>query len=239
MQHLAVVIPTYNERENLPVLMESLENILDNMNMKSLVVIVDDDSPDGTGMVAEQLGKQYGNISLLHRKRKAGLGSAYKDGFKYALNRFDPSVIVQMDADNSHDPKYIPSMVRMIIEGNDAVVGSRRVGDGAVVGWGYYRKSVSSTANAVAKLMCGLDVSDATSGYRAYSGNCLRRVDMDAIRSDGYAFQVEMLCKLKQLGCRICELPITFVERREGRSKLNSNEMLGFLGVCARLMFDR
>ena len=234
-----MVIPTYNEHENLPVLLESLEDILDSMNMKSLVVIVDDDSPDGTGLVAEQLGKRYGNISVLHRKGKAGLGSAYKDGFKYALDRFDPTVIVQMDADNSHDPKYIPSMVRMIAKGNDVVVGSRRVDDGTVVGWGYYRKSVSSTANAVARLMCGLDVRDVTSGYRAYSGNCLRRVDIDAIRSGGYAFQIEMLCKLKQLGCRICELPITFVDRREGRSKLNSNEMFEFLGVCTRLMFNR
>ncbi len=239
MQRLAVIIPTYNERENLPVLVESLENILDGMNMKSLVVIVDDDSPDGTGMVAEQLGNRYGNISVLHRERKTGLGSAYKDGFKHAFSQFDPTVIIQMDADNSHDPKYIPSMERMIANGNDVVVGSRRVDDGAVVGWGYYRKSLSSTANAVARLMCGLNVRDATSGYRAYNANCLRRVDIDSIRSDGYAFQIEILCKLKQLGCRICELPIKFVDRMEGRSKLNLNEMLEFLGVCTRLMFNR
>jgi dolichol-phosphate mannosyltransferase len=207
--------------------------------MKSSVVIVDDDSPDGTGTVAEELGKQYGNISVLHRGRKTGLGSAYKDGFRYALDKFDSPVIVQMDADNSHDPKYIPSMVGMIAKDNDVVIGSRRVDEGAIVGWGYYRRSVSSTANTVARLMCGLDVKDVTSGYRAYRGNCLLRVDMDSIRSDGYAFQVEMLCKLKQLGCRICELPITFVDRKEGRSKLNSNEMFGFLSVCTRLMFNR
>jgi len=219
--------------------MESLENVLNSMGTKSLVLIVDDNSPDGTGIVAEQLGKRYDNISVLHREGKTGLGSAYKDGFKYALDRFDPTIIIQMDADNSHDPKYIPSMERMIAKGNDVVVGSRRVDDGAVVGWGYYRKSLSSTANAVARLMCGLNVRDATSGYRAYSSNCLRRLDMDAIRSDGYAFQIEILCKLKQLGCRICELPIIFVDRREGRSKLNSNEMFEFLGVCTRLMFNR
>lgn len=239
MQRLAIVIPTYNEHENLQILMKSLQLTFNSMNMEPHVVIVDDDSPDGTGMVAEQLGAQYGNISTLHRKGKSGLGSAYKDGFKYALDKFDPSVIVQMDADNSHDPKYIPSMAEMIAKGNDVVVGSRRVDDGTVVGWGYYRKSVSSTANAIARFMCGLDVRDATSGYRAYSANCLRCIDMDAIRSDGYAFQIEMLYRLKQLGCRICELPITFVDRREGRSKLNSNEVFEFLGVCTRLMFNR
>jgi len=234
-----VVIPTYNERKNLPVLIKSLEEIFDSMSMKSFVVVVDDDSPDGTGMIAEQLGKQYGNIFVLHREGKAGLGSAYKDGFKYALERFDPTVIVQMDADNSHDPKYIPSMVKMIAKGNDVVIGSRRVDDGTVVGWGYYRRSISSTANAVARLMCDLDVKDVTSGYRAYNASCLRRVDIGAIRSDGYAFQIEVLCMLKQLGCKICELPITFVDRREGRSKLNSNEIFEFLGVCTRLMFNR
>lgn len=234
-----MVIPTYNEHENLPALIESLEDILDSMSTQSLVVIVDDDSPDGTGMIAEQLGNQYGNISVFHREGKAGLGSAYKDGFKYVLGRFDPTVIVQMDADNSHDPRYIPSMVRKIVKGNDVVVGSRRVGDGTIVGWGYYRRYVRSTANAVARFMCGLDVGDATNGYRDFSANCLRRIDMDAIRPDGYAFQIEMLYKLKQLGCRIYEIPITFVDRREGRSKLNSNEMLKFLGVCTRLMLNR
>ncbi len=239
MQHIAIVIPTYNEHENLPVLIASLEDVFGSINMKSSVVIVDDGSPDGTGMVAEQLGVKYGNISVLHREGKAGLGSAYKDGFRYAFDKFEPSVIVQMDADNSHDPKYIPEMVRVIAMGNDVVVGSRRIEGGTVIGWGYYRRFVSSGANAFARLMCGLDVRDTTSGYRAYNSNCLRRLDLNTIRSDGYAFQIEMLCRLKQLGCRICELPITFVDRTEGKSKLSSAEMFEFLSICIKLLFSR
>lgn len=239
MQHIAIVIPTYNEHENLPVLVASLEDVFGSIDMKSSVVIVDDNSPDGTGMVAEQLGEKYGNISVLHREVKAGLGSAYKDGFKYAFGKFAPSVIVQMDADNSHDPKYIPEMVRVIAMGNDVVVGSRRIEGGTVIGWGYYRRFVSSAANAFARLMCGLDVRDTTSGYRAYNSDCLQRLDLNTIRSDGYAFQIEMLCRLKQLGCRMCEVPITFVNRKEGKSKLNVNEIFEFLGLCTGFLFAR
>jgi len=234
-----VVIPTYNERKNLPVLIESLEYTLKKIDANPLIVIIDDGSPDGTGEVADQLSKEYGNIETLHREAKMGLGSAYKDGFRYALDKFNADMIIQMDADNSHDPNYIPDMVSLIADGNDVVVGSRRIEDAAIVGWGYYRKSVSSTANAVARLMCGLGVRDVTSGYRAYKGDCLRRVNLDEIRADGYAFQIEMLYNLKKLGCKICELPIRFVDRREGKSKLSSNEIFEFLGVCARLMFSR
>lgn len=237
--HIVVVIPTYNERRNLPRLIEALENVLASAGSGQRILIVDDDSPDGTGNLAEELGRQHGNISVLHRKTKKGIGSAYKDGFRYVLERFDPDVVVQMDADNSHDPKYIPEMVKMIEEGNHLVIGSRRVGSGSVVGWGYYRKSVSSVANMIVRMTCGLDVRDTTSGYRAYSAGCLRQIDLGSIRSDGYAFQIEMLAAVKRTGHRICEIPITFVDRREGRSKLSPGEMFEFLGACARMMFGR
>jgi dolichol-phosphate mannosyltransferase len=233
------VIPTYNEKKNLPTLIELLEQTLKNIGMQSLVIIVDDSSPDGTGEIAEELGVRYGNIVVLHRNRKMGLGSAYKDGLVYALDRFNADIIVQMDADNSHDPKYIHDMVKMLQEGNDVVVGSRRVDNSSVVGWGYYRKSISYTANAVARVTCGFGIKDVTSGYRAFTSRCLRRINMDEIQSDGYAFQVEMLYRLARSGFGICEIPITFVDRKEGRSKLNSNEMLQFLSVCTRIMFSR
>jgi dolichol-phosphate mannosyltransferase len=239
LKRIVVVIPTYNERRNLPRLVESLEKTLSPMGGGHRVLIVDDDSPDGTGGLAEELGRSYDNISVLHRKDKAGIGSAYKAGFRHVLERFDPDIVVQMDADNSHDPKYIPEMVRMIGDGNHLVIGSRRVGTGSIVGWGYYRRSVSSTANLIVRATCGLDVKDTTSGYRAYSAECLRHVDLDSIRSDGYAFQIEMLAAIKRMEYRICEIPITFVDRREGRSKLSSGEMLEFIGACARVMFGR
>jgi glycosyltransferase involved in cell wall biosynthesis len=239
LQSLSVVLPTYNERENLPILIDSLEEVLGKMKFDSHIVVVDDNSPDGTGAVADEMCKKYDNIHALHRKGKMGLGSAYKAGFKYVLDTFDPDIIIQMDADNSHSPRYISEMVRMVSQGKDVVIGSRRVDDGTVTGWGYYRKSVSSTANAVARVLCGLDVKDATSGYRAYSAKSLQLIDFEQIQSDGYAFQVEMLCKMQKLGCSIAELPIEFVDRREGKSKLDSNEMLEFLGVCTRLMLER
>lgn len=190
MLKLAVVIPTYNERENLPVLMESLQGVVAGMDVKPYVLIVDDGSPDGTGAVADDLAVRYGNIFVLHRSGKGGLGSAYKEGFRHVLDKFDPDVVVQMDADHSHDPKYIPSMVEMVARGNDLVVGSRRVADGGVAGWSCYRKSVSSTANMLARTMCGLDVKDATSGFRAFSRRCLKGLDMDSVGAEGYAFQI-------------------------------------------------
>ena len=239
MHRIAVVVPTYNERESLPMLIELLERTLKDIDKESLVIIVDDGSPDGTGEIAEELAVKHGNIVVLHRNGKMGLGSAYKDGFEYALYRFNADIIVQMDADNSHHPKYIQDMVKKIQEGNDVVVGSRRVDNGSVVGWGYYRKSVSSTANRVARMMCGLGIKDVTSGYRAFTSRCLQQINMKEIRSDGYAFQLEMLYRFKQLGFDICEVPITFVDRREGRSKLNSNEMIEFLSTCTRIMFRR
>ncbi|MEE8132662.1 MAG: polyprenol monophosphomannose synthase [Nitrososphaerales archaeon] len=233
------MIPTYNEIKNLPILMESLELTLKDINMKSLVIIVDDVSPDGTGEIAEELAVKHGNIVVLHRSGKMGLGSAYKDGFVYALDRFHADIIVQMDADNSHNPKYIHDMVKILREGKDVVVGSRRIEHGITVGWGYYRKSISSTANTVARMMCGLGIKDVTSGFRAFTSRCLRRINMDEIKSDGYAFQVEMLYRLEDSGFKICEIPITFVNRREGKSKLKSNEMFEFLGACTRIMFNR
>lgn len=236
---LAVVIPTYNESGNLPVLIESLERTLESIGMESSVIIVDDGSPDGTGEIAEELAEKYGGIVVLHRNGKMGLGSAYKDGFAYALDRFNADVIVQMDADNSHDPKYIRDMVKALREGKDVAVGSRRIEHGATVGWGYGRKSISSTANVVARIMCGLGVKDVTSGYRVFRSHCLRQINMNEIRSDGYAFQVEMLYRLQQSKFQICEVPITFVDRREGKSKLNSTEMLKFLSTCARIMFNK
>lgn len=239
MHKIAIVIPTYNESKNLPMLIESLEQALLNIDMQSLVIIVDDDSPDGTGEIAEDLAAKHGNIVVLHRNGKMGLGSAYKDGFVYALEKFNTDIIVQMDADNSHDPKYIHDMVKKLLEGNDVIVGSRRVSNGAIVGWGYYRKSVSSTANKVARIMCGINVKDVTSGYRAFVSRCLRQINMDEIKSDGYAFQVEMLYRFKKSGFDICEIPITFVDRKEGKSKLNSSEIFGFIGTCTRIMFNR
>ncbi|MEM2759533.1 MAG: polyprenol monophosphomannose synthase [Nitrososphaerales archaeon] len=239
MWRLAVVIPTYNESENLVSLIESLEHVLKNVEMESSVVIVDDASPDGTGEIAEGLAEEYRNIVVLHRSSKMGLGSAYKDGFTYALQKLNVDIILQMDADSSHDPKYIHDMVKALSEGRDVVIGSRRVSGNAIIGWNYYRKLISSIGNSVARTMCGLSTKDVTSGYRAFRSHCLRKMNINTIKSQGYAFQVEMLCRLERLKYNICEIPITFVDRKEGKSKLNSKEMLGFLATCVRIMLER
>ena len=233
------MIPTYNETETLPVLIESLENTLKEIDMDSLVIIVDDISPDRTGDIAEEIAKEYGNIVVLHRNGKLGIGSAYKNGFVYALDKFNADIIVQMDADNSHNPGYIRDLLRMLSEGKDVAVGSRRIYGGTIVGWGFYRKSLSSSANKVARYMCGLGIKDVTSGYRAFKSLCLRQILMDKVKSDGYAFQIEMLYRLQRDGFDICEVPIIFMDRKDGRSKLDLKEIFKFLSVCARIMVSR
>src|SRR5574341_630928 len=185
---LAIVIPTYNEKETLPSLIDELANVVRKIAEKFFIGIMDDASPDGTGEIAEELNKKYGNITVVHRKAKLGLGSAYKEGFKIALEKFEPDVIVQMDADHSHDPKEIPKMLQKINE-YDFVVASRHVLGSSILGWGTYRKTLHSIAASLAGMCGGIKISDPTSGFRIFKKDVLKSVNFFQIRSEGFAFQ--------------------------------------------------
>ena len=235
---LAVVIPTYNEKETLPSLITELLYEIKKIAEKFSIVIVDDASPDGTGQIAEELNKEYGNISVIHRKSKLGLGSAYKEGFRFVLERFQQDYIIQMDADHSHDPKEISLMLQNMHD-FDFVVASRHVLGASVIGWGAYRKLLHSTACTLAAICGGLKISDPTSGFRVFKNKVLKSVDFTKIKSDGFAFQIEILCLLKRMGFRGFEFPTVFVNRKDGKSKMGISELIQFIKTCVRLLMNR
>ena len=235
---LTVVIPTYNEKDTLPSLVEDLVNELKKITQKFSIVIMDDASPDGTGEIAENLNKQYGNITVIHRKTKLGLGSAYKEGFKLAIDRFEPDFIVQMDADHSHSPEEIPQMIQRI-QGYDFVIASRHVPGSSIIGWGPYRKALHSTAGLLASLCGGIKISDPTSGFRIFKRDVLDSIDFSKLKSDGFAFQIELLCFLKTMGYKGLEFPTRFVNRYEGKSKMGIKESFQFIKTCFLLLARR
>jgi len=235
---LAVVIPTYNEKETLPGLVKELVGEIKKIAEKFFVVIIDDASPDGTGQLAEELGKKYGNITVVHRKTKLGLGSAYKEGFRFALDKFKPDFIVQMDADNSHDPKEISHMMQKIQE-YDFVIASRHVAGSSILGWNTYRKMLHSIGGAIAGMCGGIKISDPTSGFRIFKKDALNSINFSQIKSKGFAFQIELLFHLKKLGFKGMEFPTHFVNRQEGKSKMCIAETIQFVKTCMLLLMKR
>lgn len=234
-----VVIPTYNERQNLAQLIDELERVAFEQKASLRVLVVDDQSPDGTGELADELAAKFGNIIVVHRSEKTGLGSAYKDGFRKALDDLGSEIVFEMDADLSHNPTHIPAFLAKLQEGFDVVVGARYIPEGRIVGWNLRRKLTSWGGNFLTKTLLGLKAHDATSGYRAYTAKVLRSIDMDTVRSEGYAFQVEMLFRCARRGFRIGEVPITFVDRVRGKSKLSSKEIFSFVARVLRLSLNR
>lgn len=226
---VSIVIPTYNERQNLPRLVEALAQ---SIPWEHEIIVVDDSSPDGTGDLARDLASKY-PIRVLSRPVKSGLGSAYRDGFAMAKG----DVIFEMDADLSHDPRHVRALAQAVVDGADVAVGSRYVAGGRIVGWNAYRKLVSGVGNGLARLILRLRVSDVTSGYRCYSREAVALVR--SAQSDGYAFQVEALHLARQHGLRIVEVPITFENRTVGKSKLGPGEFGRFLRTLARLRVRR
>jgi dolichol-phosphate mannosyltransferase len=217
---IMVVIPTYNEASNLPILIGELL-ALDTLDLE--VLVVDDNSPDGTGEVADDLAERYPKrVHVLHRHGKLGLGTAYIAGFRYALaHGFD--LIVQMDADFSHSPAYIPQLVGAT-EGYDVVVGSRYVSGGSLdERWGWWRYLLSWWANSIyTRLILGVKVRDATAGFKCWRRATLEGIGLDQVRSNGYVFQVEMAYLTEKLGFRFLEIPIHFEDRRIGQSKMTN-----------------
>lgn len=228
-----VVTPTYNERDNLPLL---VAGVLAHDNYR--VLVVDDASPDGTGAVADDLARAHqGRVEVMHRTGPRGLGRSYVDGLLAAACS-DVDAICQMDADLSHDPAYLPSLVAATAE-HDLVIGSRYLQGVSVVNWPLHRIFLSAFANRYIRTVTGLTPRDCTSGYRCWRREALTRLPLSTMVSDGYAFLVEMLYEASRRGCRIGEVPIIFVERRQGESKVSTPVLVESLITPWRLRFRR
>ncbi len=227
---VCVVIPTYNERENIATLLEAIEGA----GVPGLrVLFVDDGSPDGTADLVSSLAKSKPWVSLLQRGRKMGIGSAYQDGFRWAVAETDAEVLVEMDADLQHPPSAIPTLVRAVEEGADVALASRYVPGGGISGWGRLRRLMSLGANAYSRLMLGLSVRDATSGFRAYSREAAAAVAAAKLPAKGFEFQVAVLHLLKGRA-RMVEVPYVFAARASGKSKLGLGDVLRFAFAVAR-----
>ena len=228
---LAIVIPTYNEAETIPSLIKELFEKIKHLVEKLDVLIIDDSSPDGTADIVRELGEKYEKITVVQRPKKMGLGAAYKEGFRHILEKFDSELVLQMDADHSHQPSEIPNMLEKI-KNFDFLIASRHVEGSDVIGWGVGRKTTHSIAGAIARTCAKIEIKDSTSGFRMFKKKTLEKIDFEKIRSDGFAFQIEVLYQLKQLGMKGLEVPTVFVNRTEGSSKMGSSEMLQFITMC-------
>ncbi len=217
-----IVVPTYNENGNI----ESIYRKIFLATSSCDLLVVDDNSPDGTGEIAEKIAKKDRRVKVAHRKGKQGLGTAYIHGMKKALEWGYQNVIA-MDADLSHDPENIPKMLELI-KSNDLIIGSRYVKDGGMVNWNARRFLISQLANFYCRLFLGLKQADCSGGYKCYRGDLLRKINLDNIFSTGYSFQVEILYRAIRAGAKVIEIPIVFVNRHEGESKLNFNELYQF-----------
>ena len=226
---ILIVIPTYNEYENI----ENLLGRLLNMPLGLHVLVVDDNSPDGTGKLVEEISQRYNRIHILHRAKKEGIGPAYVAGFKWALEQgFD--IVVEMDADLSHRPRYLPKMIAEL-ETYDVVAGSRWIKGGSIANWAFWRVLLSRLANLYASFILHVPITDLTGGYNCYRSKVLRVIDLDSIHSDGYSFQIEMKYRSFQHGFRIKEIPITFPDRKAGDSKISKRIVLEAMWIVWKL----
>jgi dolichol-phosphate mannosyltransferase len=216
MSDTLVIIPTYNEKENA----EAIAKAVLAASPEADVLFVDDNSPDGTGQLADRLASENPRIHVLHRQQKQGLGRAYIAGFRWALERPDYQFIMEMDADFSHDPKAVPQL-RAAARDADLVLGSRYVGGIRVINWPLKRLILSTSAALYVRLITGMPFTDPTGGFKCFRRTVLAAMDLDAIRSNGYSFQIEMTHTAWHLGFQIAESPIVFEERREGQSKMS------------------
>jgi dolichol-phosphate mannosyltransferase len=223
-----IVMPTYNERQNLEIVAGRIREAVPDADL----LVVDDNSPDGTGDLADKLAEVDPRVQVMHRREKAGLGRAYVAGFTWALEHgYD--LIVEMDADGSHRPEDLQKLLAVSAQA-DAVIGSRYVPGGTVVNWPKSREFLSKGANLYNRIMLGVQVKDATGGFRVYRAATLRRIDLNGIESAGYCFQIDMTLRVLQAGMTITEVPITFVERERGASKMSRTVIFEAFGRVAR-----
>ena len=233
-----VVLPTYNERENVAAVLTAVREALPEAH----AVVVDDNSPDGTAEAARAVGTSLGNVHVLERSGKLGLGSAYRSGFRWAMDHgFD--VVITMDVDFSHDPRVLPELVQLIDTGADVVIGSRYVPTGATADWPMHRRLLSRWGNRYTSFVLGLQVRDCTSGFRAYRSQALKQIDADDGTAEGYAFLTELVLRLVRAEQRVIESPIVFRNRRSGTSKMSgrivAESMLLVTGWAVRDLLGR
>ena len=226
---ILAIVPTYNEAENIAPLVERLLEL----NLDLDVLVVDDNSPDGTGEIIADLARHNARVHAIHRPSKLGLGTAYTTGFLFALERNYDRVIT-MDADFSHNPRYVPSLVALT-ETYDLTIGSRYVPGGGVRLWGAYRRTLSRGANFVARAALGLKAHDCTAGFRCYRTQVLQTIDPTTIDADGYSYLIEILWRVQYAGFRIAETPILFTDRRRGASKISKTEIFKAAKTVLRL----
>lgn len=236
MQHLRmnvlVIVPTFNERENIREIAEAVR-----VHGYDLL-IVDDNSPDGTGEIADELAAGDASIHVLHRSKKEGLGPAYTAGFARALD-LGAEIICEMDADFSHDPQDLPRLVAAVEAGADLAIGSRYVPGGGTEGWPWHRELLSKGGNAYASLMLGIHVRDATAGFRAFRDTTIRKIDPSDCEASGYGFQIEMAWRTERNGLEITEVPIIFRDRIYGESKMNRSIAIEAIGLITKWGFAR
>ena len=232
--NILVVVPTFNESENIPIALRRIRRAVP----AATVLVVDDGSPDGTADIAEQCGKELGDIEVMRRFEKSGLGSAYRDGFHWGLaHGFD--ACVEMDADLSHEPESLPTLVAPLHEGFELIIGSRYISGGSIPSWKRSRRMLSRGGNWYASAMLGLGVTDSTSGFRVYAASLLNRIDLDEVRAEGYGFQIEMTYRSVLEKADIVEVPIRFMDRIGGESKMSTAIVVEALGLVTRWGIER
>jgi dolichol-phosphate mannosyltransferase len=209
-----ICLPTYNERENLEPMLRALGD------KRVRVLVIDDSSPDGTGELADRLAAELGYVEVLHRESKEGLGPAYLAGFRWALES-DAELVLEMDCDFSHDPDYVPRLIAAVEEGADLALGSRYVRGGGVRNWGLVRRAISAGGSLYARVILGVQVRDLTGGFKCYRREVLETIDLGAVDSKGYAFQIETTYRALRAGFKVVEVPITFADREVGGSKMS------------------
>jgi dolichol-phosphate mannosyltransferase len=223
-----IAVPTYEEAANVAGLIRRIRVVVP----EAEILVIDDASPDGTAGIAEAAGRELGKVSVLRRPGKSGLGSAYRDGFRWALER-GYEIVVEMDADLSHDPTSLPELLQAVSRGADLAVGSRYVPGGGIPRWTWQRRALSRWGNRYAAWALGLDIADATSGFRAYRAETLGGIDLDAVRADGYGFQIEMAFLVARSGGKVVEVPIQFSDRTRGNSKMSSRIVFEALALVS------
>jgi dolichol-phosphate mannosyltransferase len=229
-----VVLPTYDEADNIRPISEAILAALPGATL----LIVDDDSPDGTGRIADELAAADGRIRVRHRAAKQGLGRAYLDGFRIALEG-GAAVVVQMDADFSHDPADLPALIRPVVDGSaDLVIGSRYTAGGGVLDWGLGRRLISRGGSLFARTVLGLAPHDLTGGFKAWRAETLAAVPFDGVHAGGYVFQIEMTFRASRAGARVREIPIVFRDRRIGQSKMSRRIVVEALVVVIQLRLE-
>lgn len=218
MPHAVVCLPTYDERENLEPMVRALGDVLDTSNDR--VLVIDDNSPDGTGELADRLAQELPWVSVLHRPGKQGLGPAYIAGFRQALE-LGAELVLEIDCDFSHDPNDVPRLIAVCERGTDLALGSRYVAGGGTVNWGLVRRVISAGGSFYARTLLGVGVRDLTGGFKCFRRAVLETIDLDAVAARGYAFQIETTYRALEAGFTVVEVPITFADRTVGGSKMS------------------